>query len=146
MSEPDWLRPDERLLLEVYVDRGDDKSAYAAIELFEERLIETRRKLAEVSYNLARISVAFGLPSTHTPDPEYVKKLMAQLAELREQTRWRDPAVELPEDGETVIVEADDGEVDAGYSLSDRWWRIGPSEKGIRVTGWMPLPKPRSER
>lgn len=58
---------------------------------------------------------------------------------------WRDTADELPDSDETVLVECDGDEpVWLGYHDGAQWLSV--DGEAIHVTGWMPLPPPRSLR
>ena len=66
-----------------------------------------------------------------------------EIAELKEELRWRKFSEEKPEEWDTVIVRIGDGFYDLAVYLSNgQGWDIGDGtyHKPEEVTHWMPLP------
>lgn len=61
---------------------------------------------------------------------------------LVEQCRWRDPANEMPDADETVIINCLDGDepVWFGYFDGSHWMTVEGHRVG--VSGWKPMPEP----
>jgi len=82
---------------------------------------------------------------------EYLPETQRTLAHLREQLRWRDPAVELPTLEETlapapVLVRLDDGSHSLAHYDGGHWWeRVVEDEdetwEPCAVVAWMPIPQ-----
>lgn len=70
--------------------------------------------------------------------------LRARIAELESQVpRWRDPAVELPDNYCGVWGRLENGQADMVYRTGSGLWRYVYVSGEAAVTGWTPLPEVR---
>ena len=72
-----------------------------------------------------------------------------EIAELKEERRWRKFPDEKPEEWDTVIVRIGDGFYDLAVYLSNgQGWDIGDGlyHKSEEVSHWMPLPSAPNEQ
>ena len=72
-----------------------------------------------------------------------------EIAELKEERRWRKFPDEKPEEWDTVVVRFSDGFYDLAVYLSNgQGWDIGDGlyHKSEEVSHWMPLPSAPNEQ
>ena len=97
-----------------------------------------------MSHKLVSLYIGDGEYYTRTDADNVIAEKDAEIAELKEERRWRKFPDEKPEWGKEVLVLADDGDIRrVRFSCDYKWisWGNMRTCESSCITHWMPEPK-----
>jgi len=143
LSGPDFLVfTDYAIHIEATVRRLN--AQHAEIERLQARLFDYDRQWSQIA------AVAGGDARHCKSHPktiagfvcEEIERLREENARLREATRWRSVAEELPPDDMDEVIFYDGRNIDIADKLDGQWFHEFGRVDMPRITHWQPLPEP----